>query len=71
MIPSDKHPKRPWAENEHYKRIASWQLTTPELIAAARDACRSSLRNTASGGWLGEVLDRLGSEHQNASGRTH
>jgi hypothetical protein len=44
---------------------------TTELVAAAREACRNSMTNTAVGAWLAVVLERLESEHLNASGKVH
>jgi hypothetical protein len=80
--PWQKHkPDVPWYcprckprhANPHYHKIADdyRDATTPQLIAAAREACRNSMANTAVGAWLAVVLERLESEHQNAIGKAH
>jgi len=60
-----------YRENPHYKRIKDLDMTTPELIQAAEDACRMSMRNTAMGAWLAVALEYLAAEHQNACGKEH
>lgn len=47
--------------NRHLPKVltATMGMTTPELAAAARKACKLTLRHTAAGAWLAVCLERM------------